>query len=86
MPQIDRLLSVMMSQRANALRLNEHELAELEIAGVARPVTKTALTSAQVIALVREIAPAESAAEPPRETPARIETRRPFRLHRVRKR
>ena len=30
--------------------------------------------------------PAESNAAPPRETPARIETRRPFRLHRVRKR
>ena len=63
MPQIDRLLSVMTSQRANALRLNEHELAELEIAGVARPVTKTALTGAQVVSLVREIAPAESAAD-----------------------
>ena len=63
MPQIDRLLSVMTSQRASALRLNEHELAELEIDGAARPVTKTALTSAQVVALVREIAPAESAAE-----------------------
>ncbi len=63
MPQIDRLLSVMTSQRATALRLNEHALAELEIAGVARPVTKTALTSAQVISLVREIAPADSAAD-----------------------
>jgi twitching motility protein PilT len=63
MPQIDKLLSVMMSQRATALRLNEHELAELDIAGVARPVTKTALTSAQVVSLVREIAPAESAAD-----------------------
>jgi twitching motility protein PilT len=62
MPQIDKLLSVMTSQRATALRLNEHELAELEIAGAARPVTKTALTSAQVVSLVREIAPAESAA------------------------
>jgi hypothetical protein len=30
--------------------------------------------------------PADSAAAPPRETPARIKTRRPFRLHRVRKR
>jgi hypothetical protein len=29
--------------------------------------------------------PAVSAAEPPRETPARVETRRPFRLHKVRK-
>src|SRR5690349_9965979 len=63
MPQIDRLLSVMTSQRASALRLNEHELAELEIDGSARPVTKTALTSAQVVALVREIAPPESAVE-----------------------
>jgi twitching motility protein PilT len=61
MPQIDRLLSVMTSQRASALRLNEHELAELEIAGAARPVTKTALTSAQVVSLVREIAPADAA-------------------------
>jgi twitching motility protein PilT len=63
MPQIDRLLSVMTSQRASALRLNEHELAELEIGGVARPVTKTALTSAQVVSLVREIAPVEAAAD-----------------------
>ena len=63
MPQIDRLLSVMTSQRASALRLNEHELAELEIGGVARPVTKTALTSAQVVSLVREIAPADAAAD-----------------------
>jgi len=63
MPQIDRLLSVMTSQRASALRLNEHELAELDIGGSARPVTKTALTSAQVVALVREIAPADSAQE-----------------------
>jgi len=62
MPQIDRLLSVMTNQRASALRLNEHALAELEIDGVARPVTKTALTSAQVVSLVREIAPADSAA------------------------
>ena len=30
--------------------------------------------------------PAASGAEPPRETPARVEVRRPFRLHRVRRR
>jgi hypothetical protein len=29
--------------------------------------------------------PADSGATPPRETPARVETRRPFRLHRVRR-
>jgi twitching motility protein PilT len=62
MPQLDRLLSVMVSQRASALRLNETELAELEIDGAPRPVTKTALTGPQVVALLREIAPPEAAA------------------------
>jgi twitching motility protein PilT len=62
MPQLDRLLSVMVSQRATALKLHESELAELEIAGAPRPMTKTALTSQQVVALLREIAPAEAAA------------------------
>jgi twitching motility protein PilT len=62
MPQLDRLLSVMVSQRASALRLNETELAELEIDGAPRPVTKTPLTGPQVVALLREIAPAAAAA------------------------
>ena len=62
MPQLDRLLSVMVSQRATALKLHESELAELEIAGAPRPMTKTALTSQQVVALLREIAPADAAA------------------------
>lgn len=62
MPQIDRLLSVMTTQRATALRLQEGEFAELQIAGAARPVTKTALTGSQVLALVREIAPVEASA------------------------
>ena len=62
MAQLDRLLSVMMSQRATALRLDESELAELEIGGAPRPVTKTPLTGAQVLALLREIAPGEAIA------------------------
>src|SRR2546423_393372 len=62
MPQLDRLLSLMVSQRATALKLDENELAELEIAGAARPMTKTPLTGPQVVALLREIAPSESAA------------------------
>src|SRR5258705_9762008 len=62
MPQLDRLLSVMVSQRATALKLHESELAELEIGGAPRPMTKTALTSQQVVALLREIAPVEAAA------------------------
>ena len=62
MAQLDRLLSVMVSQRATALRLDESELAELEIAGAPRPITKTPLTGPQVLALMREIAPPDVAA------------------------
>ncbi len=62
MAQLDRLLSVMVSQRASALRLDEGELAELEISGASRPVTKTPLTGPQVVALLREIAPPTSGA------------------------
>ena len=61
MAQLDRLLAVMVSQRATALRLDESELAELEIGGASRPVTKTPLTGPQVVALLREIAPPERA-------------------------
>ena len=61
MAQLDRFLSAMVSHRASALRLDESALAELEIAGAPRPVTKAPLTSAQVVALIREIAPADAA-------------------------
>ena len=52
----------MITQRATALRLHESELAELEINGTSRPVTKTALSGTQIVALLREIAPANAAA------------------------
>jgi twitching motility protein PilT len=58
MPQLDRFLSAMVSHRASALRLDEGALAELEIAGASRPVTKAPLTAAQVVQLLREVAPA----------------------------
>jgi twitching motility protein PilT len=57
MPQLDRFLSAMVSHRASALRLDEGALAELEIAGASRPVTKAPLTGAQVLQLLREVAP-----------------------------
>jgi twitching motility protein PilT len=60
MAQLDRFLSAMVSHRATALRLDEGALAELEISGAARPVTKAPLTSAQVVQLLREVAPAAS--------------------------
>ncbi len=56
MAQLDRLLSVMVSQRATALRLSDGEVAELEIGGSSRPATRTPLTEPQILALVREIA------------------------------
>jgi hypothetical protein len=62
MAQLDRLLSVMVSQRATTLRLDESDLAELEIAGATRAVTRTPLTGAQVTSLLREIAPPASVA------------------------
>ena len=60
MAQLDRFLSAMVSHRASALRLDEGVLAELEIAGASRPVTKSPLSSAQVLQLLREVAPAAS--------------------------
>jgi twitching motility protein PilT len=62
MPQLDRLLSAMVSHRAAALRVREGELAEFEIDGVPRPVTKTPLTGPQVLSLLTEIAPPDAAA------------------------
>jgi len=44
------------------------------------------LTPADEPAVTAPDLPADSQAAPPRETPARVEVRRPFRLHRVRKR
>ena len=60
MPQLDRLLSVMVSNRANALVLNEGDVAQLDTVGGARPVTKQPLTAAQVVMLLKEIAPADA--------------------------
>ncbi len=60
MAQLDRLLSVMISNRADALVLREGEAAVLEKEGQPRPVTKP-LTAAQVIALLKEIATPQAA-------------------------
>ena len=62
MAQLDRFLSAMVSHRASALCLDEGTLAELEIAGASRPVTKAPLTAAQVVQLLREVAPPRSRA------------------------
>ena len=60
MAQLDRLLSVMTSNRADLLRLSEGDVAKLHIGASSHPVTKQTLTAAQLIALVREIAPPDA--------------------------
>src|SRR5689334_18352640 len=59
MAQLDRLLSAVISNRAEALTLDEGDPAKLETQGAARAVTKSPLTAQQVVGLVKEIAPAE---------------------------
>src|SRR5690606_34073594 len=57
MAQLDKLLSVMISNRADELLLTEDAPAALLSSGQERPVTK-ALSAAQIAALLKEIAPA----------------------------
>ncbi|HKW48226.1 MAG TPA: PilT/PilU family type 4a pilus ATPase [Gemmatimonadaceae bacterium] len=60
MPQLDRLLSAVISNKADALTLDEGDPAKLEVQGAARAVTKSPLTAQQVIGLLKEIAPPEA--------------------------
>src|SRR5438067_3214929 len=57
MPQLDRFLNLLVTNNGSALLLTEGELASVTIKNSARPVMKQALTSAQILTLVREIAP-----------------------------
>jgi twitching motility protein PilT len=60
MAQLDRLLSVMISNRADELVIGEGAAAVLMVDNQERPVTK-ALTAPQIVGLLKEIAPAASA-------------------------
>ena len=62
MPQVDRLLSALAASRGDAVELLEGEPASFVAAGARRPVTRQALTGSQLLAFVREIAPADAAA------------------------
>ena len=59
MAQLDRLLSAMIANKAEALTLDEGEPAKMELPSGARPVTKSPLTAQQVVGLLREIAPVD---------------------------
>ena len=75
MPQLDRLLSVMVSNRAEALRLVENELASLVKDGTTVPLTKQALGATQLLGLLREIAPPDALRRLDAGTPAEFEYR-----------
>ena len=75
MPQLDRLLSVMVSNRAEALRLVENELASLVKDGATVPLTKQALGATQLLGLLREIAPPDAARRLDEGTPAEFQYR-----------
>src|ERR1700687_702556 len=59
MAQLDRFLNLVVTNNASSLNLSEGEVATVTIKDSARPVMKQALTSAQILTLVREIAPTD---------------------------
>ncbi len=62
MPQIDRLLTLLVQSRAGAVELLDGEPAAVVTGGDRRPVTRQPLAAAQILAFVREIAPPDVAA------------------------
>jgi twitching motility protein PilT len=61
MAQLDRFLSVLVTNHGTALHLASDEVGTLEIDGTLRPITKQPFTVAQLSALLREIATPEAA-------------------------
>jgi twitching motility protein PilT len=57
MAQLDRFLNLLVTNNGTALVMSEGEVATVTIKDSPRPVMKQALTSAQILTLVREIAP-----------------------------
>jgi twitching motility protein PilT len=57
MAQLDRLLAVLVSRRGDSIRLVQDEPAVLVRGSETQPLTRTPLTPAQVLAIVREVAP-----------------------------
>jgi twitching motility protein PilT len=61
--RLDRFIQILHEQRGDALELPAGKAAALVAKGASRPLTKDALTDAQIVALVREIAPGPLAGE-----------------------
>ncbi|HWJ22130.1 MAG TPA: type IV pilus twitching motility protein PilT [Gemmatimonadaceae bacterium] len=60
MPQLDRFLSVLVSNRAESLQLQENASVTVRKDGADRAVTSQPLTAQQLLMLVREIAPPDA--------------------------
>jgi twitching motility protein PilT len=56
MAQFDRLLAAMVGNKAESLVLEDGDLAKVEVAGQLRALTKSPVTNAQILALLKEIA------------------------------
>jgi twitching motility protein PilT len=63
MARIDKFIQVLADQKADALELANGRPAALVTAAGPRPLTKDPVTTAQVVALLREVAPPPAAAE-----------------------
>ncbi|MEO7368128.1 MAG: type IV pilus twitching motility protein PilT [Gemmatimonadaceae bacterium] len=61
MPRIDPLLSSLLSNRAESVRLSDGEIAHLVKAGAQHPLTRQPLGDGQLLTLLREMAPADVA-------------------------
>ncbi|HYC52696.1 MAG TPA: type IV pilus twitching motility protein PilT [Gemmatimonadaceae bacterium] len=56
MAQFDRLLTAMVTNKAESLVLEDGELVKVEVGGQLRALTKSPLTNPQIVALLKEIA------------------------------
>jgi twitching motility protein PilT len=61
MAQFDKLLAAMVSNKADSLVLADGDLVKIEVGGQMRPLTKSPLAGAQIIALCKEVAKPDSA-------------------------
>jgi twitching motility protein PilT len=60
MAYVDRFLAVLTSARADALKLATDDVAWLELGGQRKPLTKQPFSTAQLLTLLREIAPPDA--------------------------
>jgi twitching motility protein PilT len=60
MAQLDRLISVMVSSKADAITMMEDDVAKMITGGEPKPMTKAPVNAAQFLALIKEIAPPEA--------------------------